>query len=195
MSGSRTRVQTALAPLVGRRLLRADRAADMRMFTFGRVADEETDVDSHDELALHVQCPWRVEGPNGIVTGRADLWESAEGGKDIDWDAWDYDKDPNLQDRRMKELLETDNSGTGAAPNHTASLIVESVDADDFGGARVSLSGGYRLALFPSGSTGEDWRLFQPSSRGHFVVSGGRVETSADPPTDGADLTRTGRTG
>lgn len=59
-------------------------------------------------------------------------------------------------------------------------LVVEGVDADDFGGAALSLSGGYRLVMFPAGSTGEDWRLFRPSSRWHFVVSGGRIEELPD---------------
>ena len=60
--------------------------------------------------------------------------------------------------------------------NDTDYLVVEKVDADDFGGATISLSGGYRLVIFPSGSAGEDWRLLQPlSEERHFVVSGGAV--------------------
>ena len=46
--------------------------------------------------------------------------------------------------------------------------------------AEIDLSGGYRLTLFPAGSTGEDWRLFRPSEgeedTPHFVVTGGRIE-------------------
>jgi hypothetical protein len=58
-------------------------------------------VSSH---ALHVQCPWRIEGLDGIVTGRPDLWEPVERDPDLAWDAWDYEKSPNLQDSQMKNV-------------------------------------------------------------------------------------------
>jgi hypothetical protein len=59
-------------------------------------------------------------------------------------------------------------------------FTVEGVDADDFGGAVLALSGGYRIVIFPAGSTGEDWRLFRRSSRPHFVIAGGRIERTPD---------------
>jgi len=153
----------------------------MRGFHFGRVTLEESGDRSSGEFALHIQCPWRVEGPVGIVTGRTDLWEPAESSEYIDWDSWDYESNPNLQDRRIGELLGGYDPKTRSFVNDTEYLVVEQVEADDFGGAPVSLSGGYRLVIFPSGSAGEDWRLLQPlSKQRHFVVSGGAVKESVD---------------
>lgn len=162
---------------MGMKLAIARRAASMRVFHFGRVKFERDGNRSVGEFALHIQCPWRLEGPDGIVTGRADLWEPAEPNADIDWATWDYEENENLQDRRIGRLLGGYDSKTQSFMNDTECLIVEKVRADDFGGATISLSGGYRLVVFPAGSVGEDWRLLQPSSDlRHFVVSGGKVE-------------------
>lgn len=177
----RAQVQSHLAPLVGRKLSIARRAADMRGFHFGRVTVDETGDGSYGEFALHIQCPWRLEGPDGIVTGRSDLWQPAEPGKDIDWDTWDYEKNENLQDRRIQALLGGHDPRTQSSVNDTEYLVVEKIEADDLGGAKLFLSGGYRIVIFPSGSAGEDWRLLQPASaHRHFVVSGGEVEESVD---------------
>ena len=61
-------------------------------------------------------------------------------------------------------------SPRGAHVNHTDLLVVEKVWASDFGDAILSLSGGYRLVIFPSGSCGEAWRIFRPGAHPHFVV-------------------------
>jgi len=135
------------------------------------------------DYALHIQCPWRIQGPEGIVTGRSDLWAAAKAGDDMDWDTWHYDKNENLQDRRIGEWLGGRDPLTGSFVNETGSLVVEAVRADVYGGAVIQLSGGYELVLFPGGSTGEDWRLFRPGSdEPHFVIVGGKVESSPPAP-------------
>src|SRR5262245_25598399 len=103
----KAQIEGHLRLLVGKKLSIARRAADMRGFHFGRVSVDEAGKRSSGEFALHIQCPWRIEGPDGIVTGRTDLWEPAEPGKEINWDTWDYDEDENLQDRRVGALLGT----------------------------------------------------------------------------------------
>jgi hypothetical protein len=181
MSTTKVQIENHLRPLVGRKLSIARRAADMRGFHFGRVTVEETGDRSSGEFALHIQCPWRLEGPHGIVTGRTDLWEPGDPSENIDWDSWDYEKNPNLQDRRIGELLGGYDPNTRSFVSDTEYLVVEKVEADEFGGLNLSLSGGYRLVVFPSGSVGEDWRLLQPHSRQrHFVVSGGAVKKFDD---------------
>jgi len=156
----------------------------MRVFHFGRVTIEEAKSRSYGEFALHIQCPWRIEGPDGIVTGRDDLWEPAEPNDDIDWDSWDFEKNDNLQDRRIRSLLGGHDTLTRSAVNATSLLVVEHISTDAVGGATLSLSGGYRLVIFPSGSAdGEDWRLLEPpSERPHFVVGGGRIIEPEDHP-------------
>ena len=181
METTKNQVLKHLSPLVGRKLSIARRAADLRGFHFGLVTVEGNRSRSFGEFALHIQCAWRIEGPDGIVTGRSDLWKPADPDEDIDWDTWDYDENENLQDRRIGALLGDYDPRTRSFVNNAEHLIVQRVDADDFGGATIFLSGGYRLAMFPSGSVGEDWRLLQASSaRPHFVVSGGKVETPID---------------
>ena len=179
MSTTRNHIEHHLTTLLGRRLVIARRAADMRVFHFSRLTVVGTGTDKRrwGEVALHIQCPWRLEGPDGIVTGRTDLWEAAEPSEDIDWNTWDYEKDPNLQDRRIGEVVGSYDPVVTAFVNRGNRLVVEEVAGDEFGGATIALSGGYRLVIFPSGSTGEDWRLLRPGlpEQGHFVVSGGKV--------------------
>lgn len=170
-------VRGRLSVLIGLRLSIARRAADLRNFQFGRV--RKVPGGSIGEYALHVQCPWRLEGSRGIVTGRADLWEPADAGQEIDWGSWDYENNKNLQDRRLSELLRGYDDATRSAVNETEEFVVEAVDADDCGGVVVTMSGGYRLLLFPAGTRGEDWRFFRPETEeDHFVITGGRIEAT-----------------
>ena len=176
-------IQKHLKPLVGLKLSLARRAADLRNFAFGEIRCVEgsrlksSKRGTVGEYGLHIQCAWRIEGPDGILTGRSDLWKSADPDATVDWDSWDYDKEANLQDARIAELLGGEDPVTGSPMNISNQLVVEGVDADDFGGATIHLSGSYRLVIFPDGTRGEDWRVFRPSlDEPHFVVSGGRIE-------------------
>ncbi len=147
----------------------------MRGFHFGRI--RKVEKGTAGDYALHIQCPWRLEGPQGIVTGRLDLWEPAEDSPDIDWETWDYAKNENLQDKLMGEFLKGYDPQTRSFVNATGQLVVETVTGDACGGATIVLSGGFRLVLFPAGTRGEDWRIFQPGIlESHFVISGGKVE-------------------
>jgi hypothetical protein len=67
---TRQQVIVALSQIIGLPLTAARRAADMRTFQFGTL--RPVDRGSVGDFALHVQCPWRIEGPDGIVTGRSD---------------------------------------------------------------------------------------------------------------------------
>jgi hypothetical protein len=127
---------------------------------------------------LHIQCPWRLEGPDGIVTGSSDFYCVAKTGDLIDFDNEKYEEyGENLQDEKMKELMKNCDPGTHACINATDLLVVDSVDGDSFGGGMIGLSGGYRLVLFPSGSIGEDWRFFaSESDEEYFVISGSKIE-------------------
>ena len=157
--------------LVGLPLSIARRAATMRTFHFGSVRPVERGTVG--EYALHVQCAWRIEGANGIVTGSADLWRPLS--PDADREAWNYE-DGNLQDALLQEWLGGYDEQTHSCFNPDGRLVVEATGTDDCGGADFTLSGGFRLVLFPEGSDGEDWRLFQPQTdAAHLVVEGGRI--------------------
>jgi hypothetical protein len=171
------KITTRLRPLVGLKLSIARRGADMRIFHFGSIRRVEKGTSG--VCALHIQCPWRLEGPEGIITGRSDLWEPAEDVSGIDWDTWDYDENENLQDRRIGELLGGYDPETRSFVNETDRLIVETVQGDAYGGASLMLSGGFRLVIFPAGTRAEDWRLFRPGAdEAHFVIAGGRAESN-----------------
>ena len=178
-----TQILTHLKPLIGLKVSLARRAAEMRNFQFGEISVVEGGLTKYSktgtvgDFALHIQCPWRIDGPGGIVTGQSDLWKPADSDAKVDWDAWDYDKDANLQDARIAALLGGEDPVTGSPLNVSDQLVVEAVDANDFGGATICLSGDYRLVIFPAGTRGEDWRMFRPKrDEPHFVVSGGKIE-------------------
>jgi hypothetical protein len=165
---SQNKVQQVVDSLIGLRLSVARRAADMRMFHFGQM--REDNGGTAGQYALHVQCPWRIDGPEGIVTGRSDLWEHVSG-KPMP-DEWEPSIDDNLQDMRIRSLFGDYDPKTGHV-NTGELLVVERVRASDIGDLDISLSGGYRLVVFPSGSTGEAWRILGPRKDvAHFVVEG-----------------------
>jgi hypothetical protein len=163
MTGIAESVREHLEPLVGLKLSASYRAADMRMFHFGET--HAFDRGHVGEYALHVQCPWRIETTDRIITGRHDLFRPAEETENFDWESWDWDGNETLQDRLVSGLL---------AKNE---LTVQDLATDCHGGATLKLSGGYALVLFPASSQSENWRVFKPCGEGeHFVVSGGREE-------------------
>jgi hypothetical protein len=163
-SGTRPHLIAALSQLIGLPLTAARRAADMRTFQFGPL--RPVGGGSVGDWALHVQCPWRIEGPDGIVTGRLDLWEPADENALVD-EKWDYETAPNLQDARLEWWL--------MGPE--ASRVVRGVDADAFGSAALRFDHDFVLRLFPAGTRSEDWRLFRPKTgHPHLVIIGGAVE-------------------
>lgn len=169
------RIEQQLTLLIALPLSITHRAADMRIFHFGEVHTD--DKGSFAQYAIHVQCAWRIEGPGDIITGRSDLWEPAQTGPDFDWKSWDYDTSENLQDHKLSRFLNDHTPGTYSAPLPAARLIVERIEADTYGGATIHFSGNYRLRIFPAGSEGEDWRIFEPNrQKPHFVIAGGKIE-------------------
>ncbi len=167
-----TLIEETLHPLRGLRLSIARRAADMRGFHFGEI--KPTPRGTSGVYVLHIQCAWRIDGSDGIVTGSSDLWRPAEKGPEFDWDTWHYEKSENLQDQKIGLLLQDYDATTRSYVNTTSLLVVEDIKADCCGDVTITLSGGYRLRLFPDCSVEENWRLFKAdSSDPHFVIEGG----------------------
>ena len=155
--------------LTNLRLSVARRVPDMRVFHFGQM--RQGNGGTMGQYALHIQCPWRIDGPEGIVTGRSDLWEHISGKRMPD--EWEPSIDDNIQDIQIGYLLGSYNTETHSHVNSSALLVVERVRASDIGDLDINLSGGYRLILFPSGRIGEAWRLFEPGKdTPHFVIEG-----------------------
>lgn len=171
-NNNRTRLQTCLQVLVGLPLSIARNAADMKVFHFGKVVPHPSGRGTVGSYALHVQCPWRFVDEKTIVTGTSDRFVGpTEGTEANDGDP----KSGNLQLIKIASLLKGYDAETKSFVNATKQLFVIAVNTDNYGGADVSLSGGYRLQIFPDGSLGEDWRFVEIQGR-HVVIEGGHVE-------------------
>jgi hypothetical protein len=130
----------------------------MRILHFGTLTFDRDK--SWGLYAIHVQCAWRLEGPAGIVTGSRDLW-SPSGGRRRE-PPWTFDRDGNLQDEALGDLLCDHPGEAGSLVNRTSLLVVEAATVDAALGFAPSLSGGYRFIVFPDGTKAEAWRLLQP---------------------------------
>jgi hypothetical protein len=159
--------------LVGLKLTIVRNAGGTKVFHFGGpVSDKGCMV---GKWALHVQCPWRLERAGRIVTGLADYYAPAEDNKDEFWDP-DSAATGHLQDQILGDLLGGFDPNTRSYLNQTDGLRVEHAACDSFGGARIDLAGGYRLVIFPVGTRGEQWRLFEPGSDSpHLVLRDGAL--------------------
>jgi hypothetical protein len=165
------RVIAALSPLVSLPLWGAARALNMEMFKFGERRtrpNRKGQLVEVGEYALHIQCPWRIVGPEGVIVGPED--RSYPEDEDADWT--DFDSDGRSRcEARMEAWL----SGYSATP-----LKVQRVEADSVGGFKTFLQHGFVLEAFPAdslrGEYSEHWRLFGPSNEGHFVVTGYGVQ-------------------
>lgn len=165
----RNKSQEVVGALIGLRLAVARRAATMCVFHFGQMRERKGGTIG--EYALHIQCPWRIDGPGGIITGRSDLWEHISG--DLMPDEWEPSIVDNVQDVQLSKLLGGYDPQTRSHLNTGDMLVVEQVRASEVGDLEIRLSSGYHLVLFPEGSGGEAWRLFEPGKdTPHFVVEG-----------------------
>ncbi len=175
MTGDKDELRLALTPLIRQKLSVARRAADMRVLHFGTLRPApKSDIPllknkprgSIGDFVLHIQCPWRIETEDSILTGRSDLWEPCERPDGFSYADWDYERDGNLQDQLLDHFFLNNDKP-----------VVESVSIQSNCAFTLAISGGYRLVVFPSGSIGEDWRLFRPGTEEpHLVVSGGAIE-------------------
>ena len=169
-----SKIKKHLNPLVGLKLSIARLGGTMRGFHFGAI--RAVDVGTVADYALHISCPWRLETSEEIFTGGADLWEPDTAAAGLRRPNWTYE-DGNLQDERLAFLLKGYDPHTRSFVNDTDNLVVEGLEADVYCGLTLTLSGGYRLVLLPTNSTGESWRFFSYGAEGgHFVVGGGKAE-------------------
>ena len=139
----------------------------MRVLHFGTVREDESG--SWGEYALHLQCPWRLDGPDGVVTGQGDLWEHPT--LEVPPQDWSYEHGDNLQDVRVGALLGGRDERTHSWLNtKPGALTVMRVQGEESGELTVTFSGGFRLRVFPDTSRSEAWRLLAPGGGGaHYV--------------------------
>ena len=152
--------------LIGLRLSIIRRAADMLVLHFGPIRPHPSGEGTVADYALHVQCPWRIDSPNGTLTGRDDLWEYAGPGKRPK--NWSYDDGLSLQDKRFGSVFVRDES-TQSWVNESDGFGVAGAHQTKRGDVTLALVNGYTIFLFPAAFMGEAWRLFAPGSGRHVV--------------------------
>jgi hypothetical protein len=176
----------AFGPVYGLKLSIARNAGSMKNFQFGAIRPHPTGKGTIGQFALHIQCPWRLVTAQPpwlpprtdlMVTGSGDWWEPAEHREDLDWDRWNEHRAmPSMQEKLLQALFQEYDTETKSYLNTSDRLIVEQVEADDYGGLNIHLSGGFRLQAFPNGISGEHWRLFQPGTENlHLAMRDGKL--------------------
>jgi hypothetical protein len=180
VSETKARIEQALAVLVGKPLWGSGRAADMETFQFGAI---HSGVDSNmpwpeGAYALHVQCPWRIVGPDHrIIVGYSDLRFPAG---DPLQEPPGFDPNKQMWITRRKERLddfynETDRSNR----------VVTAIEANELGDVRITFSDGCTLETFADDSLDDDsyiserWRLLRGDDVSHFVMTGGGIDELA----------------
>jgi hypothetical protein len=154
-------------PLIGLRLSIVRRAADMLVLHFGEIQQHPSGEGTVGDYALHVQCPWRLQGPLGTITGSGDLWVYVGPGERPK--NWSYEDGFSLQDQKLGTYFERDET-TRSWVNHSERFVVMSSEESGHGDVRLELKNGMALLLFPAESSAESWRFFVPVGSGRHVV-------------------------
>ena len=164
LQGQSERFTTVLECLVGQRLCIARNAGNMKNFHFGKTWVR--DGCTMGQFALHIQCPWRLEGGGRILTGSGDYYVRADENQDPDWE-------PGMQTgHRQDEVLKTLFGLKSDALPDAEKPILTVLDARStiFGDIELVLSFGYRLVIFPASSREEEWRLLPLANEGPHSV-------------------------
>lgn len=160
--------QVELAELQGKKLWRSLRASNMAMFDFGEhrvVRDFRGTEKQVGELALHVQCAWRITEKGRVVMGGHDLYYPADHQPGaIVPDEFDWEHHPNRLDQLVSRFFQ----------NGHREYVVTAVQPGNSGAASLCLDDSLFLELFPDHSLLiESWRLFRSGQPGHLVFAGG----------------------
>jgi hypothetical protein len=153
--------------LIGLRLSIVRRAADMLVLHFGDVRVHSSGEGTVGAYALHVQCPWRFDGPSGTVTGRDDLWEYAGAGERPA--NWSHEDGHSLQDQRWGIFFDRDES-TRSWVNESNRFVVTATEQTQRGDVTLNLSDGYAIRVFPASYRSEAWRLFATGSDDDHLI-------------------------
>jgi hypothetical protein len=169
----KSEIEKATTVLKGKVLWRCLRAADMATFDFGerrKSYDSQGKPREVGELALHVQCAWRVTRDDRVLVGNRDLYYPADyryGGETPV--GFNWERDPTLRDKLIHSIFQ----------NAGQELVVESIEVYEAGGLHIVFREGACLDVLPCDSVSDEhWRLFEPDKdTPHFVVTGGGIET------------------
>jgi hypothetical protein len=151
--------------LIGQRLSSVHFAANILCMHFG-------DIRPHPRggtvgaYALHVDCPWRIDGPDRTITGNYDRWDYAGPGEAPE--DWEPETGPTLRDKRLDELF--GQREVGSWVRDPDRFLVTAAHQTNFGDVTLELSDGYRILLFPAATEAEAWRFFVPGDESPHLV-------------------------
>jgi hypothetical protein len=136
----------------------------MAIFEFGRERPDPAQENEKQmsEWALHVQCAWRISRGDEVIVGSRDVYYPADySGSGSVPPEFDWERDPNRRDKLLLSLFES----------NTKRFNVQGIDVGAAGNLRIDLDNGLSLDIFVDESLpAEQWRLFEKSKKGHFVV-------------------------
>jgi len=162
------RASEALEKLIGLQIVAAGHAADLRGFGFGAISTEIGQRDA--EWWLHIQCSWRLESSDKVITGKRDWCEPAAETDLPETDNWDPANGGSLQERRVRDLFRDPANSQRELLNYSELLVVERAESNEYGDVVIRFKGDFRLRIFPDGSSGEFWRIFRKGDLGsHYV--------------------------
>ena len=171
MAGIKERVERKLQALIGLPLVNATRISNMECFDFGNdrtgFSRKGSVINVHD-FTLHVQCAWRLIGPEGVIVGSNDMYYPAGNPSNrpsnFNWDA----PGANRCDERVDQFFH----------GNKTLLLVNGIEVDSTGGVIIRMQGGFCLEIFPDNSVDEEhWRFFEPATeKRHFVIKGKSVQ-------------------
>jgi hypothetical protein len=157
-------VRRVLEPLLGEPFMDLGRAADMVWMGFGDVVAAPTRRDPERRSArhrIHVSCPLRLDSRAAVLIASSDIYRPGQGRDESMPFEWDK-PGANLFDASVAAFW---------AEHEPGSSVLESVDADAFGGLQLGLSSGHAIKIFPNRSgADEHWRYFEIDGGDHFVV-------------------------
>jgi hypothetical protein len=159
-------VEQVLGGVIGEPFVEMGRAGDMAWLGFGPEIHDPTPRNPERRLAihrLHLQCPFRLDGPAGPVVGAFDMYlDPANPAMTSDDFAWDV-QGHNVFDKRVAAFWQD---------HQQVPLICTRLTADRFGGFVLEVGPEHALRVFPKTSTvSEHWRYFAAGEASrHFVV-------------------------
>jgi hypothetical protein len=160
----------ALHCLIGLPLSAAQNAGNMKMFHFGEMRRLKSRF--LGEIVVHVQCPWRLQDGERLVTGSDDFYVRADDNPDEAWEPGSVTG--HLQNQLLRQMLKGYDESSGSFINATRDFVVTAANVSGLGNFEIDLSPGYKLIAFPTSARTEYWRLFSPgSSSEHLVVAEG----------------------
>jgi hypothetical protein len=126
--------------------------------------NEQGETFENGQYSLHIDCPWRLIGPKGIVAGVIDTSFPPDERSPKDWNAY---KEESRSDALMSAWLKR-------LPKRGP--MVTAVEADNVGGFRMILDKDFVYEVFPADAIPRPsghWRLIERAAgqSRHFVVT------------------------